>query len=397
MNASRLIAIVLAVGAVLWVGSGLLGGDDPAETGPTSAVENADGAQVAKNDDAPVPTTSPSAGNAPHASVRVRTSEAVEHVDVLRISGRTEAVVSVEIRAQVDAMVEEIGAIKGQRVKKGDLLVKLAVEDRAARVEKARALVAQRELENSAAKSLAEKNYRSKTGVAETKALLEEARADLKLAQIELNHTEIRAPFDGVVENRPAEIGDLLSVNDPVATLIQADPMLVVAHVPEHSIGSVQTGQLAHITLFDGREADGVVRYVSQASDNSTRTYRVEVEIDNTDLGIPDGMTSELQIPIGTKMAHRVAPSVLTLNDEGQVGVRVIVDDNKVAFYPIELQGGNRDGIWIGGLPEKIDLIVVGHDWVKEGATVEVSRIETGDTPEGLQNMAPAPKETVAR
>lgn len=395
MNASRLVAIVLAIGAVLWVGSGLLGGDDQSETGQmsTSAVENADAEQVAENGDEPVSTTSPSTGHAPNAAVRVRTSEAVEHVDILRISGHTEAVVSVEIRAQIDAMVEEIGAIKGQRVKKGDLLVKLAVEDRAASVEKARALVAQRELENSAAKSLAEKNYRSKTGVAETKALLEEARADLKLAQIELNHTEIHAPFDGVVETRPAEIGDLLSVGDPVATLIQIDPMLVVAHVPEHSIGAIQNGQLAHITLFDGREADGVVRYVSRVSDNSTRTYRVEVEIDNSDLGIPDGMTAELQIPVGIKMAHHVAPSVLTLNDQGQVGVRGIVDENRVVFYPVELQGGNRDGIWIGGLPEKIDLIVVGHDWVKEGATVDVSRLEVGDA----QNLAAAPRETVAR
>ena len=390
MNASRLVAIVLALGAVLWVGSGLLAGDEPAETAETSASgmdENA----------APIPTESPSAGHAPRAAVRVRTSEAVEHVDMLRISGRTEAVVSVEIRAQIDATVEQIGAVKGQRVKKRDLLVKLAVEDRLARVEKARALVAQRELENSAAKSLAEKNYRSKTGVAETKALLEEARADLKLAQIELTHTEIHAPFDGVVEDRPAEIGDLLSIGDPVATLIQADPMLVVAHVPEHSIGDIQNGQLAHITLFDGREADGVVRYVSRVSDNSTRTYRVEVEIENTDLSIPDGMTSELQIPIGTKMAHRVVPSVLTLNDEGQVGVRGIVDENKVAFYPVQLQGGNRDGIWIGGLPDKIDLIVVGHDWVKEGATVDVSRLEADNGSEGTQDMAAAPKETVAR
>ena len=390
MNASRLVAIVLALGAILWVGSGLFAGDEPAEMAETSATGTDENA-------APIPTESPSAAHAPHASVRVRTSEAVEHVDMLRISGRTEAVISVEIRAQIDAMVEQIGAVKGQRVNKGDLLVKLAVEDRMARVEKARALVAQRELENSAAKSLAEKNYRSKTGVAETKALLEEARADLKLAQIELNHTEIHAPFDGVVETRPAEIGDLLSVGDPVATLIQVDPMLVVAHVPEHSIGEVQNGQLAHITLFDRREADGVVRYVSRVSDNSTRTYRVEVEIDNGDLTIPDGMTAELEIPVGTKMAHRVAPSVLTLNDEGQVGVRGIVDENKVAFYPVDLQGGNRDGIWIGGLPKKIDLIVVGHDWVKEGATVDVSRLEAENMSNGTNDLSPSPKETVAR
>tara|TARA_R110000868_G_scaffold165328_6_gene398530 strand:- start:109677 stop:110858 length:1182 start_codon:yes stop_codon:yes gene_type:complete len=392
MNASRLVAIVLALGAILWVGSGLFADDPSVENSEITASDTGEANHPA---DDGANNSPPAASNAPRASVRVKTSEAIEHVDMLRITGRTEAVVSVEIRAEIDATVVEIGAIKGQSVAKGDLLVRLAVEDRAARVEKARALVAQRELENSAAKSLAAKNYRSKTGVAETHAFLEEARADLKLAQIELSHTEIRAPFDGIVEKRPAEIGDLLSDGDPVATLIQADPMLVVAHIPEHSVGNVQTGQLARIRLFDGREADGVVRYVARVSDNSTRTYRIEVEIDNTDLTIPDGMTAELQIPVGTRMAHRVAPSSLTLNDDGEVGVRGIVDENKVVFYPVTLQGGNRDGIWIGGLPDKIDLIVVGHDWVKEGATVDVTRLEGENTPTDATDMV-ANKETVA-
>ncbi|MBO6803380.1 MAG: efflux RND transporter periplasmic adaptor subunit, partial [Thalassospira sp.] len=122
---------------------------------------------------------------------------------------------------------------------------------------------------------------------------------------------------------------------------------------------------------------DGIVRYTARASDNDTRTFRVEVEIDNPDLRIPDGMTAELEIPVGIKRAHQVRPSVLTLNDEGELGVRAIVDDNKVDFLPVELQGGNRDRIWIGGLPDTFELIVVGHDWVKEGATVEVVHLET--------------------
>jgi multidrug efflux system membrane fusion protein len=206
---------------------------------------------------------------------------------------------------------------------------------------------------------------------------LEEARADLTIALTELGNTEIRAPFDGIIEERPAEIGDLLSVGDRVATLIQPDPMLVVAQVPEHSIRAIDLGQLANVTLFDGSSHDGIVRYTARVSDNDTRTYRVEVEIDNANLRIPDGMTAELQIPIGTKRAHLVSPSVLTLNDAGRLGVRAIVEDNKVAFLPVELQGGNRDRVWIGGLPEQFELIVVGQDWVKEGATVTVVHLET--------------------
>ncbi|BDW88118.1 efflux RND transporter periplasmic adaptor subunit [Thalassospira tepidiphila] len=360
MNASRLIAILLVVGTVVWIGSAYLtGGDETTEQ--TSASDATTENNAAK-------TT---------ASVRTITSHAVDHIDHLRITGRTEAVISVEISAETEARVIEVGAIKGQAVQKGDLIVRLDTGDRQARVAKARALVAQRELEHSAAESLAQKNYRSKTGVAQTLALLEEARADLMIARTELGNTEIRAPFDGIVEERPAEVGDLLSIGDRVATLIQGDPMLVVAHVPEHSISAIDLGQLASVTLFDGSTHDGIVRYTARASDNDTRTFRVEVEIDNPDLRIPDGMTAELEIPVGIKRAHQVRPSVLTLNDEGELGVRAIVDDNKVDFLPVELQGGNRDRIWIGGLPDTFELIVVGHDWVKEGATVEVVHLET--------------------
>lgn len=369
MNASRLIAILLVLGTVIWIGSAYLG-EDSAEAANQSEQHATE--ETAK----------------PRASVRTITSKAVDHVDYLRISGRTEAVISVDIRAETEARVIEIGATKGQAVKKGDLIAKLAVDDRLARVEKARALVAQRELEHSAAKSLAEKNYRSKTGVAQTLALLEEAKADLTIARTELNNTEIRAPFDGIVETRPAEVGDLLSIGDAVATLIQTDPMLVVAQVPEHSIGAIELGQLASVTLYDGTRHDGIVRYTARVSDNNTRTFRVEVEIDNRDQHIPDGMTAELQIPVGTKRAHQVLPSVLTLNDAGELGVRAVTDGNKVVFLPAELQGGSRDRVWIGGLPQEFELIVVGHDWVKEGAIVDVVHLETDEN--GLP-IAPAP------
>ncbi|MBO6804180.1 MAG: efflux RND transporter periplasmic adaptor subunit, partial [Thalassospira sp.] len=243
MNASRLIAILLVVGTVIWIGSAYLtGGDETTEQ--TSASDATTENKAAK-------TT---------ASVRTITSHAVDHVDHLRITGRTEAVISVEISAETEARVIEVGAIKGQAVQKGDLIVRLDTGDRQARVAKARALVAQRELEHSAAESLAQKNYRSKTGVAQALALLEEARADLMIARTELGNTEIRAPFDGIVEERPAEIGDLLSIGDRVATLMQGDPMLVVAHVPEHSISAIDLGQLASVTLFDGSTHDGIVR-----------------------------------------------------------------------------------------------------------------------------------------
>ena len=253
--------------------------------------------------------------------------------------------------------------------------MRLAADDRPARLAKARALVDQRELQYDAAKSLAKKDYRSKTGVAESKAVLEEARADLKAIEVELAQTTLRAPFDGVIETRPVEMGDLVSVGDIIATIVQPDPMLVVTHVPVHAIGALHVGQLAHVRLFDGRTRQGVVRYTAIASNNDTRTYRVEVEMDNADHAIPDGMTAEVVIPVGTDKAHQIASSSLTLNDQGELGVRGVEQD-KVVFYPVSLQGGDREKVWISGLPDQIDLIVVGQDWVKEGTKVTIDRVD---------------------
>lgn len=363
MNASRLIAIALIVGAVLWIGSSMLPGAEPApaeETSETTANGAANGSSQAQE---------------PMPSVRAMASRAEDHVEQLIQTGSTEAAVKSDIRAQTSSRIVEIAVEKGARVKKGDVLVRLAADDRPARLEKARALVDQRDLEYDAAKSLAKKDYRSKTGVAESKAALEEARADLKAIEVELAHTTIRAPFDGVVETRPVEMGDLVSIGDAIATVIQPDPMLVVAHVPEHSIGLLHVGQMAHVRLFDGRIRQGVVRYTAIASNNETRTYRVEVELDNADFSIPDGMTAELVIPVGTQKAHKISSSSLTLNDDGELGVRGVEGDT-VVFYPVTLQGGDRDNVWITGLPDQTDLIVVGQDWVKEGTKVTIDRID---------------------
>ncbi|OKH88369.1 efflux RND transporter periplasmic adaptor subunit [Thalassospira sp. TSL5-1] len=365
MNASRLIAIALVVGAALWIGSSMIPGAEPAPAQETAATA-AKGA--ADNGD-------PSQTAAPLPSVRVMASSAQDHVRHLVQTGSTEAATKSDIRAQTSSRIIEIAVEKGATVKKGDMIVRLAADDRPARLEKARALVDQRELEYDAAKSLAKKDYRSKTGVAESKAALEEARADLKAIEVELTQTTIRAPFDGVIETRPAEMGDLVSVGDIIATIVQPDPMLVVAHIPEHSIGALHVGQLAHVRLFDGRTRQGVVRYTAIASNNDTRTYRIEVEMDNADHSIPDGMTAELVIPVGTDKAHQIASSSLTLNDQGELGVRG-VEQGKVVFYPVSLQGGDREKVWVSGLPEKIDLIVVGQDWVKEGTNVTIDRID---------------------
>jgi len=115
----------------------------------------------------------------------------------------------------------------------------------------------------------------------------------------------------------------------------------------------------------------GKVRYVSPSSEPDTRTFRVEVELPNPDGIARDGVTAVTRLALPVEKAHKISPAILTLSDEGIVGVRAVDGDDKTAFYPVKVLGGEDDGLWVGGLPEEVTVIVVGQEYVGDGETVQ--------------------------
>ena len=83
-----------------------------------------------------------------------------------------------------------------------------------------------------------------------------------------------------------------------------------------------------------------------------------------------DGITAEIFIPVEEIKGHLIPPSSLTLNEEGEVGVRHIVDRNIAKFSKIEILGDENQFVWISGLPEKVTIITVGHEFVSNGEEV---------------------------
>ncbi|MCH8188922.1 MAG: hypothetical protein IIB66_09540, partial [Proteobacteria bacterium] len=72
-------------------------------------------------------------------------------------------------------------------------------------------------------------------------------------------------------------------------------------------------------------------------------------------------------------LAHLLSPAALTLNDEGVLGVRIVVPGNTVRFVPVKIIDDTADGIWLSGLPSVADLITVGHEFVRDGDRVRTS------------------------
>lgn len=302
--------------------------------------------------------------------VRVRTQVAEEHQNEIILFGRTEAERTVDVMAETKGRVAAVLVDKGDRVRKGEVLVRIALDDRKARLAEAEALVEQRDIAYQAAQKLSQKQFRSVVTLAQNRADLEAARADLEEIRLDIARSTIRAPFDGVVDDLPAEVGFLVAVGSPVARVVDLDPVLVVGEVAERNVGQIKNGTLAVVRLISGDEVGGTVRYVSRVASKLTRTFRVEVEVDNSDGTIAVGLTTELRLPLGNVRAHYVSPAVLTLSGEGTVGIKAVGDGNVVEFHAAQLVADTPDGMWLGGLPERLTLITVGQEFVREGERV---------------------------
>ncbi|MCP5038814.1 MAG: efflux RND transporter periplasmic adaptor subunit [Rhodobacteraceae bacterium] len=209
--------------------------------------------------------------------------------------------------------------------------------------------------------------------VENAKAGMQSAEASVAAARLEITRLEIRAPFAGLLETDTAEIGSLLQPGGLCATIVQIDPIKLVGFVPEIDIDKVQNGVMAGGRLNNGRDLVGLVTFVSRVSDPLTRTFRVEIEVDNTDKSVSDGLTVEILIASDGRQAHLLPQSSLTLDDEGNLGVRVVDSASRALFMPVDLIRDALEGVWVSGLPENAEVIVTGQEYVTDGVALDVT------------------------
>lgn len=363
MNRSAITAVLITAGAVAWVLSGQLGnGTTPPDGAPPTATEVR-----------PEP---------PLQSVRVARLTARPMVDAVVLQGRTEAWRAVDVRAEVRGRVDAVLVDKGQPVTAGAVVVRLAVDDRKAVLDQARALLAQRRIEHDAAAALHRRGNASDVQLATARANLDAAEAAVRRAEIDLERTAIRVPFDGVLDRRPVHLGDYVDVGDVVASVVDLDPLRIVGFATEANVAQLRVGASGHALIVGAREVEGRVAYVAAQADAATRTFRVELEVPNPDHRLVSGLTAQLRLPLHERLAHFVSPSALSLADDGSIGVKVVDAADTVRFLPVTILGTAPDGIWLGGLPPDIRLIIIGHDYVAAGNRVKPVEMEqVGERP----------------
>lgn len=360
MRSSYVIAFLLAAGVGGWIASGYLAKEAPGREAATPA-------------DAPTPAT-----DAPTPVIGVRVLDS--HADLIKrqleLLGKTEVSRRTIVRAETGGTVAVLGADKGDKLSGGQLLVRMNEDDRPDQLAQAEALVRQRQLEYDVAKTLNKEAIGSRTKLAEAESLLAAAKAQRQRVKLDLERLEVVAPFDSVMEIRHVEIGDFIDRGDPLAVIVDLDPITVVVDVPERELSALQLGVKNPIEFVDETRSTGEVSYIASSANDTTRTFRVEMKVANADLRLREGMTAKVWLQTAQARAHLVTPAALTLDEEGGIGIKTVDDQDKVQFHKVTLVADRPEGMWLGGLPEQARIIVVGQEYVRVGQTVRPESVD---------------------
>jgi len=258
------------------------------------------------------------------SSVTIHNSKATNKSQILKSSGFTEADKFVQVRAEVSGRVIARPAQQGDFVKEGDLICQLYIAGREA-------------------------------------------------------YPKIVAPFSGYLESLRVEEGDFLNTGAVCAALIDPDPVLLVADIAEKDVAQIQLGSQATAKLISGRLISGEVTFIASSADKNTRTFRVEISVDNKNRTIRDGVSAEIYIKGKEELAHKISPAILSLNDQGKLGVRTVTNENIVEFKEIKILEDTSTGMWVSGLDETSRIITLGQEYVFQGQTVNVKETFTPD------------------
>lgn len=374
MSRSILLALIIVAIAAVWMISGQFSG-----SGATS--------HAAVAEDTETPTTT-----APHQSENSQTDDLPHQPEDLIVTteisiaqpfhsnltlyGQTQAHRRVILKSRTEGSIQEIPLTKGQFIEKDAVIAKLSSDARQQNLRKAQANAAHRQIEYKAAVKLSRSGYAAATKKASSQAALADALAAVSQAKLDITFSQIKTPFSAILNQTYVEIGDFVQVGTEIAELLELNPILAAVDVTEQKVGSLEIGQMAEAHFINGEKRQGVISYISRRASSETRTFRVEITLDNPDNKIPDQTSVEIRIPFNHQRAHFVSPSILTLNADGQIGIKF--DQNGVAgFYAVNILQDTQQGMWVSGLPEKVSLITNGQEFISVGTPINPQQIQT--------------------
>lgn len=332
--------------------------------------------QLNAQDDPPPSSSTPSSQSdePPVAKVMFDTFVAQSTSKTIELYGRTAPNRQARLGAEVAGKIVRLNVKKGQTVKQGQVIANIDERDLDIQLKRAKAMLSVKEKEFKAAQSLKNRGLQGEVAFATAQAALVDARANLSNVETALKNTKVRAPFNGILDHKFIEVGDFVGVGDPIATVIDLEKLIIEADVSERHIQYLKEGQKADIRTIDKVNHEGNIRYIGRVSSSSTNTFPIEIEIDNSQHDMSAGISAEVTLALSEVSAIKVTAAMLALDEEGNLGIKTL-RDQRVHFIPIQLVKAENDGVWLSGLGEQVDIIVLGQGFARDGDLVMATKV----------------------
>jgi RND family efflux transporter MFP subunit len=327
---------------------------------------------------------------APAALVVTAPVEQGEIRPPLTLVGTTEPRYTAEVACEVDGLVERLAARKGDRVRKGDLLakqrtlpLKLRLQESRAQFREVLARIEKAEADVRRAERLFDQKFISEEQLQERRTDLDalrqqerRLRASIRIVEDSLARMEIRAPFDGSVVAERTEVGQWLDAGEPVVVLTDLSLIHIMVPVPEQQIGRITQGGSVAVTIdaFPGWALSGTIAAIVPRADTGSRSFPVQVNVDNADGAIMAGMLARVTFhPVTLPSALIVPKDALVPQPEGG-GYLVKVSDGTASWVQVKVLASYGDRYAVDPLNKDLaagDRVVVrGNERVRPGQNV---------------------------
>lgn len=281
----------------------------------------------------------------PPAVVELTTVQPVPFHDTIELVGQLEADESVVLKPEAQGVVGSIEFQEGQEAKRGELLIRLRDEEQRARLAEAVATLLLAEDDYRRAQSLAKQRTLSPAELDAATSRLNAARARRDLAQVELDRTEIRAPFDGVLGARLVSPGDRVDTDTELVRIDALSRLRLLFSLPEIAVPLAKVGLPLEIEVaaFPGRSFPGEVYFVAPSLDAANRRLLLKAFVSNEERTLRPGFFADVQLELPGRDDAIVVPEAAIAYDAAGPFVWRIDENDVAAHVPVTL-GIRRDG-----------------------------------------------------
>ncbi len=316
----------------------------------------------------PTPAVPPPAvASAVRPPTQVVVAEALRKyvADKLTLVGSFAADEQVEIKAEIEGVVQEINFEEGQPVEAGRLLFKLDESKFFLAINEAESNFKLAQANHVRAAQLLKEKLIPQAEFDQAAAQFEVSRVTLELRNRHLKDARIHAPFAGVMGARNVSRGQVIAKNTTLVTLIKLDPVRVELPVPERYLGQIKLGQAVEVSVaaYPGYKFDGAVFFIGPQVDVNTRTAVVKARLPNEKRDLRPGMLAKVELILATRANAILIPEAAIAQTFGgdQAAVFVVDGNQTVQMRKVRL------GVRLANNVEVISGIEAGENVVVEG------------------------------